>query len=107
MFEVFPIINLIDQQNAINQAIRENVLTRQDVLHWLQWYGTVKWLRYPERILVTPSNTIEIADIVSKNEKHLFVYKHNFGHFDVFNFVEEVSEFVVMGRGWIRSYIYK
>lgn len=41
MFNAFPIIMLTDQFDAINHAIVENQLSRDDVIRWLNWYGEV------------------------------------------------------------------
>lgn len=106
MFEVFPIINLYDQQHALNCAIKKHNLTRKDVLSWLQYYGTLELLLYPERTAITPQYTDYVVNLIVDKPKHLFVFKQTFGDFDVFNFVQDSSEIDVMGRGWIRSFIY-
>ncbi|GEM_PF-3013577 len=106
MFKAFPIINLIDQEYAVNSAIQKNNLTRTDILLWLQIYGTVECYSHPNNVEITLQNFDDIVAISVQNNKQLFVYKHSLGHFDVFNFMAQMSKIEVMGRGWIRSYIY-
>lgn len=104
MFEVFPVINLTDQENVVNQAIISNSLTKEEVLYWLDYYGVIKMVLLDKRIHFKRYNIGAFLKLCVDEPKHSFSYKSLIGYFDVFNFSNTSNELEIMSRGWTKSF---
>ena len=83
----------MDQENSINQAIVNSVMNREDVLQWLNFYGT----------LLTPSQRHSIKASISqllfeKGENGyplIYCFKTNFDIWRLFRFEAGISTIIV------------
>jgi len=105
MFKAFPIIDLMNQSDVINQAIEKTSLSRYDVLVWLDYYGIIKCPTVDSREIITTSSFWEWLGILKHNPQYRFTFMSRFGYFDAFNFVEDTATIDVLSRGWYKPSI--
>lgn len=107
MFEVFPIIMLTDQFDAINHAIVRDELSRDDVLEWFDFYGELIMPNQDHSLRTLPLHLP--VNKTADGYALIYIFKSKFGKLDVFRFAHENNTLMLarpLSRGFYTNLEY-
>ena len=94
MFEVFPVICLSDQLDAINHRIVKNNLRRNDILGWLDLYGELV-MPNQDHSLRTHIGFIFPIQKFAEGIALIYIFQSRFGKINVFRFVYDRNTIMI------------